>query len=548
MQSSILDALDKATTLSDAVDQAQTHKELAEKVVNFLDSTLGYNNTAFLLRKEDHFNVLAFNMASKYKKILQKAADKFEWTIPANFNKREDLNLLEKSGKSNKILQANSIKELLHPGLPKKFCEQLDKAVDANHIIIIPCYSKGYLEATVIVASHSKFSDDEERILFRILGKNVGYAVKNIRLLKEANRDKEDLIKILDNSLEGIIVYKDNVMYYASPRLSEITEYSIDELMESRDAMFLLPPEERKKVDEIARIREANNETSSRYETIMQTKTGSLIPVEIKTTKIEFKDEEMLMVNVRNLSKYKDSIEKLEKLYKEQGKIFAKIAHSLQTPFTVIKGMVELNKDRLDEMPAECEEAILTIEEEVTQASAKLADLLNVAKTDIKDINIISVPIHSKPFIEAAFTKGKALGYKYCKQNHSSNCPCFRLTKNIGGLVSIDPHAVMDVLMTLFDNAYKYTADKEGTYSITLSSEVKNKNLVIKVSDKGKGISKTQLKELFRPFSITRKYQTEHGIGLPLCKEIIESHNGTIDVESTLGHGSTFTITIPLLT
>ncbi len=547
MKRTLLDTLKKVASLSEIIDEAQTHEELAETSIKFLTKELGYHNTIFILRTGKNLKILSYNNIPRHKILLKRIISEFNNNAVIDFRTKSPKNLLEKSCVQNKIFTSNKIADILHPIISKETSIQLQRALNAESFITIPCVSHSYTEAVIITTSASSILKQEEEVLLRILAKNVGNTIKNIRLVQETARDKENFIKILGNSLEGVIVYKGNTIYYVSLRLSEITEYSIEELMQSKDAMFLLPPHERKRVEEIARIRETKQELTSKYETVMQTKTGALVPVEITTTKALFKGEEMLMVNVRNISKYKESIEKLGKLYKEQGKVFAKIAHSLQTPFTVIKGMVELNMDKFDDMPDSYKEMMLVIKDEVTQASTKLADLLNVAKTEVRDINIVQVPMHNKPFIEAAYTKGKALGYKYCKQVHSNNCPCFQLQKNEKGMVSIDPHAIMDVLMTLIDNAYKYAGNKDGTHSITLNSQVENEDLVITVSDKGKGISKVQQKELFQPFSITRKYKTEHGIGLPLCKKIIDLHKGKIEVESIQNRGTVFTIKLPLI-
>ena len=110
-----------------------------------------------------------------------------------------------------------------------------------------------------------------------------------------------------------------------------------------------------------------------------------------------------------------------------------------------------------------------------------------------------------------------------------------------------DPEKIERIILNLLSNAVKYT-DEGGEIWVNL--EVRERNLVILVKDNGIGIPKDKQENIFQRFvqvdsSFTRKCEGS-GIGLALVKSLVELHNGTIGVESELGQGSTFIVTIPI--
>ncbi|MBL4605297.1 MAG: HAMP domain-containing histidine kinase [Flavobacteriaceae bacterium] len=105
-----------------------------------------------------------------------------------------------------------------------------------------------------------------------------------------------------------------------------------------------------------------------------------------------------------------------------------------------------------------------------------------------------------------------------------------------------------NVLVNMLENALKYSVEPP---KIDVYTESTNKNLIIKISDEGIGMSKNAQKYIFDKFYRERKGNIHdvkgHGLGLAYVKEIIDSHHGTIFVDSEKGKGSTFTVKLPLI-
>jgi signal transduction histidine kinase len=112
--------------------------------------------------------------------------------------------------------------------------------------------------------------------------------------------------------------------------------------------------------------------------------------------------------------------------------------------------------------------------------------------------------------------------------------------------VMADGDALVTALLNLLDNAYKYSAD--GRH-IVLHTYAENGDVCFAVSDNGIGLSPRAAKRVFQPFyQVDRRLSRAAGgcgLGLSIVKFIVAAHGGTIRVESRLGQGSTFTITIP---
>lgn len=113
----------------------------------------------------------------------------------------------------------------------------------------------------------------------------------------------------------------------------------------------------------------------------------------------------------------------------------------------------------------------------------------------------------------------------------------------------VDADKLDKIIFNLLSNAFKYTADG-GRIQLSFHTEHLNEitHLIVSVQDTGMGIAPSEIDKIFIPFYNNRlaRQQETNGIGLALTKELVELHHGTIEVDSIVGKGSTFTIRIPV--
>ncbi len=100
------------------------------------------------------------------------------------------------------------------------------------------------------------------------------------------------------------------------------------------------------------------------------------------------------------------------------------------------------------------------------------------------------------------------------------------------------------ILISIITNAIQAMKDS-GTLTVKVSPDT-NKNILIKISDTGKGIPETDLKNIYEPFFTTKPPGEGTGLGLAVTLTLVKEHKGEIDVESKVGEGTTFTIKLPL--
>jgi signal transduction histidine kinase len=113
--------------------------------------------------------------------------------------------------------------------------------------------------------------------------------------------------------------------------------------------------------------------------------------------------------------------------------------------------------------------------------------------------------------------------------------------------IMVDRAAITQAITNLIDNAIKYSGEARN---ILVRAFAENQNLIITVKDFGVGIRKEEIDKVFERFyrggdALTRKVKGS-GLGLTLVKQIVEVHNGNVNVESKPGDGSTFSIRLPL--
>ena len=223
-----------------------------------------------------------------------------------------------------------------------------------------------------------------------------------------------------------------------------------------------------------------------------------------------------------------DTTEK-EKLKKE---LITYVSHDLKTPLTIIKGYAEtILEESKDKSISFYAETILKAVDELSHLITKLntlSKLENVEELEISEINL-------EEFIEALITPFKHLAAK--KQLGFS----YSVVKDTE-TVKTDPEKLKMIIVNLLDNAVKFTEIGRVEFKLEKVGE----ELKITVSDTGPGIPENLIPKIFeRFFTIDKSRGAGYGLGLAIVKHAVQALNGTIEVRSQVGLGTTFSVTIP---
>ena len=219
-------------------------------------------------------------------------------------------------------------------------------------------------------------------------------------------------------------------------------------------------------------------------------------------------------------------------------KFFSIIAHDLRSPLSSLSLVTEVLDQNLEELD---KEKTLYLISSISKAANNLLELvenlLNWARTQTGKITFEPEDVNISQIIKQNISLLKLNADK--KE--------IRITNNIATNIFVlaDINLITTVIRNLLSNAIKFT-DQKGSIKIDIS-EIEN-YYKISISDTGIGISEDNLKKLFRIDIDTRQIgdsaEKGTGLGLILCKEFIEKNKGTINVESEIGIGTTFSFTV----
>ncbi len=235
----------------------------------------------------------------------------------------------------------------------------------------------------------------------------------------------------------------------------------------------------------------------------------------------------------------KESRAEIERLHRTQmsraehlatlGEMATGLAHEIRNPLAGIAGVVEIiGRDLPPTSPARA--VVKEVRQEISQINNILTDLLQTARPHPPDIR--RSDLHTTVEHSLMLARQQAL----------SKPIEIVLKKNLEVIeVEHDSSQIHQVLLNLLLNSIQAI---EGPGRITVELELRDQSVAILVTDTGRGISPEHLPNIFRPFYTTKGNGT--GLGLSLARRIVEEHQGQIDVTSTVGKGTQFTVLLPL--
>jgi signal transduction histidine kinase len=233
---------------------------------------------------------------------------------------------------------------------------------------------------------------------------------------------------------------------------------------------------------------------------------------------------------------FNQTLGRLENLFHTQRRFVADVGHELRTPLTVIKG----NATLLRKMGCSDEEALGSIESEVDRLTRMIGDLLLLASVESGKLPLAHHLVELDTLLLEVMQQTRVLALDRIKM---------RLGNIDQILVCGDRDRLKQVLLNLIDNAIKYTPPGG---EVVVGLEKIDQRCQITIIDTGPGIPPEDLPHIFDRFYRAEKSRTRShdgkgfGLGLSIAYWIVKHHDGIIEVESTMGQGTTFYVWLPL--
>jgi two-component system cell cycle sensor histidine kinase/response regulator CckA len=354
-----------------------------------------------------------------------------------------------------------------------------------------------------------------------------------------------DQAKLLEHAQDAILVrdLNDKIIYW-NKSAERLYGWSANEII-GRNALDLLfkyrPPE----YDEAQSEMQESGEW--RGEMVQVTKSGREIIVESRWTLVldeSGKPNRKLVVNT-DITEKKGLQTELQRAAQLSfvGELAAGLAHEIKNPLAGIQGAVDIMIRRRDKSDPE-RDVLEGMRHEVQRIDSTVRALLDRARLRLVSVRASSLTDtvgRAVRLARAQLTNATTRGHRVNIEFEPTADPI---------TISIDPAQIEDAVLNLIINAIE-AVDGDGQVKIRVARSQDDRaegfgdEAIVEVSDNGRGISEADLSRIFNPFFTTR--ETGTGLGLPAVRRIARAHGGRVEVSSSPGQGSTFTIHLPLV-
>lgn len=341
----------------------------------------------------------------------------------------------------------------------------------------------------------------------------------------------ENLLKASEERIRSIIrhlpvgtisITPNGIIESVNPKIEELFAYSESELIGSPITKLLSV--DAFKLEDLGRLTERVGQKSN----------GNTFPVELTLTKFEDLEAKHYLISLQDITERRN-IEQMKQDF------VAMVSHDLRTPLGSIEAILTLIEEGVY---GQIEERglvrIRNSQKSLQRLTGLVNNLLDLEKMESGKLTIVPEPTSLKAIITQSVESVRPHAEQQ-KVRIELNCQDAQLVA--------DCDRIVQVVINLLSNAIKFSSENS---SITISCGPQETWAEVKVEDRGRGIPDNMRDLVFEKFrqvqSTDGKRGKGTGLGLPICKAIVEAHGGQIGVESEEGKGSKFWFRIPLIT
>ncbi len=369
--------------------------------------------------------------------------------------------------------------------------------------------------------------------------------------IEEALRESEEFTSsVLENAPHQInIVNPDMSIRYINPAFERVNGWKLEEVV------GLKPPYPwslEKTTEQWNERIDRNRNDRGKTELQVKKKNGELYWIEIESKSVTQDGKlKYLLLNAVDITERKEAERKIEELYAQEKELrqnleeemawrvdFTRaLVHELKTPLTPILAAGEMLQDEVHEAPLL--KLIDNIRRSASTMSTRIDTLLDLARGEMDMLELDYTKVDIMKLVNQVYDEMSPMA---ARQNLSITADFPTSLPQVWA----DEGRLEQVMTNLLTNAFKWSPD-EG--QVIFKAMTTDDGLRVEVKDNGPGIAKENQNKIFEAYYRVQSNTPRIGglgLGLALCKTIIETHKGKIGVDSEEGKGSTFFFTIPL--
>ncbi|GAB4367946.1 MAG: hypothetical protein Kow00114_26930 [Kiloniellaceae bacterium] len=369
--------------------------------------------------------------------------------------------------------------------------------------------------------------------------------ITNRKEMERALRESEGLVRsILEASPVPVVMVRaeDGLVIYESPASRRIFGQMQQSGEPSYVADLYVNPEDRARY--LAALRQKG--TVEGYEVLLRRADGGQIWVSLTASLIEYQGEEMIVASAYDLTERRAVEEQMnrqrEALYQSEklsalGALLAGVAHELNNPLSVVVGHAQLLKETAAD-PRTVERAT-KIGKAADRCSRIVKSFLAMARQRPPERRAVDL----RDIVQATLD---VTGYSLRTANIETRLELDPAVPPVWG----DSDQLNQVVTNIIVNAQQAMMDVAGARVLTIRDrfDADRGEVVLTIGDSGPGIPEEIQSRIFEPFFTTKDIGEGTGVGLAVSHRIVEAHDGRIDVDSALGKGTVFTVTLPVST
>ena len=421
-----------------------------------------------------------------------------------------------------------------HPARSRSAC--LREGIQS--CVRLPLLARGETLGLLSVQSHNHraFTPEDQELLTAI-GHQIGIAIANARLIEDTERRRATLDSVMNSLVDGLILLDQRgKIAYANPRAGEILGLPASALaaqtIEAMDG------------DLVGRI-------AHREQVFAQLRSAIAHPLGIPTVEFALTEPVPRTLQARffpisdiggdslGVGLLLRDITHEKELDEMKSQLLSTVSHELRTPLASIKGFATtLLREDIQWDEESRREFLTIIDEESDRLTELISNLLDMSRIEAGTLRVEPESTDLRPIVQDTVEQFQVVAHHQRFGVH--------LPPAIPPVLA-DPRRTRQVLRNLVENAVKYSP--EGG-PIDISVQVEADHVQVSVADQGIGIEPQQLHHVFERFYQVDSASTRRvggsGLGLSICKAIVEAHHGSIWVESQPGVGSVFHFTLPL--
>jgi two-component system, cell cycle sensor histidine kinase and response regulator CckA len=354
-------------------------------------------------------------------------------------------------------------------------------------------------------------------------------------------QSEERFRSVVQGAPDGVAILRGPVILYLNPRAARMLGLATPEAGIGRQITeFIHPDESQMAAQRIRELLRTGQAPDTPHEYRSRSLDGRDLTVEIKSIRIELDGGPAVLAFARDVT-YRKALEgrvaQAERL-SALGVLSAGVAHEINNPLAYVLLNLEFLAQAMGLLPETPERAVLLRRVQDAQHGAeRVATIVRDLRTFARDDASSRGPVSLEKTLEAAVSMASAELEKRA-----------RVVRRYDPVAHVlgNPARLEQVFVNLLTNAAQSLPEggpEKNVITLTLFED--DHTVYVGVSDTGSGMPEDVKRQIFDPFFTTKPPGVGTGLGLPICQGIVRAHGGSIDVASTPGEGSTFTVTLP---